>query len=344
MDGPSRLFPNAVSAGAAAMPAEPHLAQSAPCLIVNPRSFGASRRGLAERAAEIARQQGCAVVQATDAATIGAAIDRLVLARQRTIALLGGDGTVQVAAERLARVPADLPQPQLLVLGGGRSNVTAADVGGCGDVLKKLETTLRQCRAGATLRTQTRPTLAISQGAGPVRHAFLLAGGLLDYAIRACHRHRRQGGSLRTGGLGTTWALAKVGLPAMLGLSEPPLDALRIEAPGAQELAQPARWLLLTTLRNGLGSVDPFAPRGAGAIRCTAITAQGPSFWARLPRLAAGRFTPAMDAAHGYLSTRCDALRVRGLSSYTLDGEPFTADPARPVEIGLGATVTFIQP
>ena len=334
-----------MSAGAAATAAEPHLAQSAPCLVVNPRSFSASRRGLAERAAEVARQQGCAVVQATDAATIGTAIDRLVLSRQRTIALLGGDGTVQIAAERLAGAPADFPQPQLLVLGGGRSNVTAADVGGCGDVLAKLETTLRQCRAGATVRTQRRPTLAIAQGSAPARYGFFLAAGLLDYAIRACHRHRRLGhGSLRTGGLGTTWALAQAALPAMLGVREPALDALRVEVPGSESLAEPARWLLVTTLSNGLGSVDPFAPRGEGAIRCTAIAARGPSFWGRLPQLLAGRFAPAMDAAHGYLSTRCDALRVRGLSSYSLDGEPVAADPAGAVEISPGPTLTFIQP
>jgi hypothetical protein len=55
-----------------------------------------------------------------------------------------------------------------------------------------------------------------------------------------------------------------------------------------------------------------------------------------------GRFTRGMDAGHGYLSGRCDALRVQRLSSYTLDGEEFAADPARPVMIRGGPPLTFV--
>ena len=49
-----------------------------------------------------------------------------------------------------------------------------------------------------------------------------------------------------------------------------------------------------------------------------------------------------MDAARGYLSGRCDALRILGLSSYTLDGEEFEADPARPVTIASGPRLAFL--
>jgi hypothetical protein len=317
----------------------------APCLVVNPRSFRAARHGLAERAAELARNQGIEVIHAADSIGIAAAADRLLERRQQIIVLLAGDGTVQAVANRLASLPADVPQPQLLVLGGGRTNLTAAEVGGSGDVLAKLERALRRWREGAAFEVETRPTLRIEQPPAPARHGFFLAAGLVDRAIRVCHRNRGDGGGLlRNSDLGTAWSLAALALPAMLGMREPPLDLLHVEACGHEPLADPARWLIVTTLEKRQGLLDPYAARGHGAVRFTAIAARGPRFWARLPWIAVGRFTPGTSAGRGYLSGRCRALRVCGLSSYTLDGEAFAADPVQPVAIGEGPSLAFIAP
>jgi hypothetical protein len=341
MDGQAHFAPNAVSVGAAAAPAT-SAATQAPCLVVNPKSFGASRRGLAERAAALVRAQGGEVFQATDATGIAATVEWLLQRRQRTIIILAGDGTVQAIADRLASASTSL-QPQLLVLGGGRSNVTAGEFGGRGDVSRTLETALRQCREGTTPGVEVRHVLRIEQPQGPARHGFLLLAGLPDYAIRACHRHRRSSGRLRGSDAATAWSLVKVALPAMLGMREPPLDDLRVEVPGHEPRAKAVRWLLATTLQRPHGIVDPFAQQGEGALRFTAIAASGPAFWARLPWVVTGRFTPAMQAG-GYLSGRCESLQVHGLSSYTLDGEEFSADPARPVTIRRGAPLTFLTP
>ncbi len=332
-----------MSPGAAAAPAQSALAPRAPCLVVNPTSFGSARHRLAERAARLARAQGIEVIRAADSAGIAATLDLLLQRRQQAIFLLAGDGTLQAVADRLASLPAGVPQPHLLVLGGGRTNLTAVDLGGRGDVLSKLETALGRWREGAALRTEIRPVLRIEQPPAPARHGFFLAAGLVDHAIRTCHRYRASGnGILRKGDLGTAWTLAKLALPAMLGIREPALDALRVEVPGREALARPARWLIATTLQNRQGLLDPYAQRGQGALRFTAVATRGIGLWARLPGMAMGRFTPAMDARRGYLSGRCDALRVSGLSSYTLDGEEFDADPARPVTIREGERLTFL--
>jgi hypothetical protein len=343
MGGHTPSAANAVSPGAAAAPAQSALAPRAPCLVVNPKSFASARHGLAQRAAQLARARGIEVVHAEDSAGIAAALDLLLQRRQHAIFLLAGDGTVQAVANRLASLPAGVPQPHLLVLGGGRTNLTAADLGGRGDVLSKLETALARWHEGAALRTEIRPVLRIEQPPAPARHGFFLAAGLMDHAIRTCHRHRASGnGILRNGDLGTAWALFKLALPAMLSLREPALDALRVEVPGREGLAKPARWLIATTLQNRQGLLDPYAQRGQGAVRFTAVAARGVGLWARLPWMAMGRFTRAMDAKRGYLSGRCDALRMLGLSSYTLDGEEFVADPARPVTIREGERLTFL--
>ena len=50
-----------------------------------------------------------------------------------------------------------------------------------------------------------------------------------------------------------------------------------------------------------------------------------------------------MDAANGYLSGRSDRLCINRLSSYTLDGEEYAADPARPVLIRRGPQLSFVS-
>ena len=342
MGGQAESAANVVGFDAAA---EPALLMSVPCLLINPLSFTTSRGRLAEHATNLARAHGIEVIRAADAAEISAATDRLVAGRQAIVIVLAGDGTVQAIAERLAALPAGVARPQLMVLGGGRSNLVAAELGGRGAVLAKLETALRRCREGAALQVEVLHLLRTEQPPAPARHGFFLAAGIVDYAIRACHRDRRNGrGRLAQGGAGTAWSLLGVALPALLGGRKPLIDELNVDVPGQPALMQPARLLIATTLQKPYGYLDPFAHRGRGAVRFTAVAAHGMAFWGRLPWIATGRFTTGMDAAHGYLSGRCDALRVQGLSSYALDGEKFHADPARPVMIRQGPALSFLTP
>jgi hypothetical protein len=48
-----------------------------------------------------------------------------------------------------------------------------------------------------------------------------------------------------------------------------------------------------------------------------------------------------MTAENGYLSGRCEQLRVLGLAGYVLDGERFDTDPARPVVLSPGPRLRF---
>jgi len=103
------------------------------------------------------------------------------------------------------------------------------------------------------------------------------------------------------------------------------------------------RLLLATTLLHRTGALDPYAPRGHGPLRLTAVTAGAHRFWSALPRLLTGRYSTAMTADKGYLSGRCERVRITGLAGYVLDGERFDTDPARPVEIVPGPVLRFFS-
>jgi hypothetical protein len=317
-----------------AAPASRPFTERAPCLLINPRSFNASRNTLAARAADLARGHGIEVLEAGTAADINAAIEVLLSRVPAPIFVLAGDGTVQALTDRLAALPPHVPQPPLFLLGGGRSNVTAAAQGGKGDVLSKLESALRRWRDGPALAVEPVHVLQIEQPPAPTRYGFLLAAGLLDAIIRACHRDQaRNTGSLRAGDAGTAWTVLKLALPGLLLGREPPLDDLDLTIPGWELLRSPARLLVMTSLGKRRGMSNPFAERGHGPLRFSALCGHGIGLWARLPWAVLGR---------ARLSGRCEALHVRGLSRYTLDGEEFSADPTRPVTIRPGRRIAFL--
>lgn len=318
-----------------------------PCLIVNPRGFSASNDGLAARAAALALAHGAEVIEADRPAQLAAELDGLLARGTERVFVLAGDGTVQLIADRLARLPAGARLPQLLVLAGGRTNLTAVDLGGRRSVLKSLESALVRAAGGAAdgFHVQYRHTLAIEQAPGPPRHGFFVAGALLDQLIRACHAHRRSGtGPFHTGRLSTAWCLLQLALRGRSGggaLASPELD---ITAPGCGRLRAPTRLLIATTLAHDRGLFHPYARCGEGVLRVTAVAARADGFWRSLPRLLTGRFSERMDPARGYLSGRCERMEVRGLAGYSLDGEEFETDPARPVVITAGPRLCFLTP
>lgn len=326
-------------ARAAAATTEP-----APCLVLNPRSHSLARGRLAARARALAAAQGVEILEAHDPAALAAGLERLLAGGTRPLFVLAGDGTVQAIVDWLARRPAGAALPALLVLGGGRTNLTAADLGGDRDVLGRLESALARAGSGAAFAVQHRQALVIEQPPAPPRHGFFVAAAQVDRLIRRCHRFREQGDSrLRQGRLGTIGCLLMAAIPAARAREPYACAELDVRMAGGERLRGPMRLLVATTLAHRTGA-DPYADRGAGGLRMTAVSLGARGFWRRLPRLLRGRFSPAMAPEQGYLSGRCDSFAVTGLDGYTLDGQSFDADPARPVAVRCGPRLAFLVP
>ena len=317
-------------------------ASTTPCLIVNPRSFSASR-GLAAKATALARSQGAEVVTVDSPDATRAAIATILARRQRQVMVLAGDGTVCAIVDQLSNLPAGAWTPDLLVLPGGRTNLTAADMMPGGGALPTLKRALRLAREQRwDAAVEERCALRIEHHAAPPRHGFFFAAALIDTVIRQCHQHRADlnlHGDLST--LGYLLRLAARSLAGRAGMSCP---RLHVDAGACGTQHGPVRLLLATTLLHRTGLFDPYAPRGQGEVRLTSIGADAPRFWRSLPRLVSGRFSPAMNANSGYLSGRCEHVQIMGLTHYMLDGEAFDADPARPVTLTAGPRLRFLVP
>jgi len=333
-----------VAIGPATAPAPGNAAPVPPCLLVNPRSFRASR-GLADRASALAAKMGAEVIRVEDGIAVSSALDSILARRQRHVAVLAGDGTVHAVVDGLARLPPGHWLPELLLLPGGRTNLTAADLVPRADPLATLAKALAWAGDGRwDAAIVERLPLCIAQAPAPPRFGFFFGGAAVDSVVRRAQEHRYGGsGVLRSGHLATPWVLAKLATLALVGRADVPAPTLAIDAEGCGSLRGEIRVLLATTLLHRAGLFDPYAARGRGDLRLTAASATARGFWPALPRLVTGRYSTAMIADNGYLSGNCERVQIAGLSGYVLDGERFDTDPARPVVITPGPRLRFFS-
>ena len=319
-------------------------AATRPCLLVNPRSFRASRLRLAERAADLARAAGLPVHEVTTPVELGAVLDRLRAQGQPQIWMLAGDGMVHALAEYLAGHPDDSWAPAFLLLAGGRANVVPRECGGY-PAMPALRRALAALDAGRPLKEESVRTLRVSQAGSPVRHGFLLAASVIHEGVKLCAEHRAAGsGWLHRSFFADPYVLLKLSLLVMIGRSPlPPYPDAVAHLPGQGELAAPLRILVASSLGLAGALYNPFAARGAGPVRLTAVAATAPHFWRHLPALLRGRFDDNMDLAHGFLSGRGESAEVRGIGGYALDGEMFVADPATPISFSPGIFLRVLR-
>lgn len=325
-----------------ALPVSPSVLQPfpLPALLVNRRSFRASRTEQTDRAIQMARDTGIKVFEADHPQAWNAALDQLAEHPPSCLMVIAGDGTVHALAELMAQRPAEQRLP-LMLLGGGRTNLIAEDLGGAGRILRRLRGLRRLIEDGGSLKVEPRHPLVIEQPGAPARQGYFLAGAYVDDAIRECHRFRKTAGSrARQGVLSNALSLLKQAALALIGRHPARPPQLRITSDTLGTIEGPTRLLAISTLHHRRGLLDPYAARGAGVLRFTAVTA--PRFWWRMPRILCGRFSAAMDLPRGYLSGRGWSLSIQGLSRYTLDGEEYDCDPAQPVTIRVGPATRFV--
>ncbi len=317
-------------------------ASTPPCLIVNPRSFSASR-GLAAQATALAKSHGAEVVSVDSPDATRAAIATILARRQRQVMLLAGDGTVCAIVDQLSNLPAGAWTPDLLVLPGGRTNLTAADLVPGGRALPTLKRALllaHEHRWDAAV--EERCALRIAHSGAPMRHGFFFSAALIDSVIRQCHQHRAE---LKShGDLSTMAYLLRLGARSLIGRSGMSCPHLDVDAGARGKQSGAIRLLLATTLLHRTGLFDPYAPHGQGDVRLTSVSEAAPRFWRSMPRLLTGRYARAMNPDNGYLSGRCNQVTIGGLTRYMLDGEAFDADPSQPVIISTGPRLRFIRP
>jgi hypothetical protein len=235
--------------------------------------------------------------------------------------------------------------PALLLLAGGRANVVPRDCGGY-PPWERFRAALQAMQEGRALLEESMVTLRVEQEGSDPQHGFFLVGAVLYDGVRLCREHRARGsGWLHRSWFADPWCLLKMMVQVWVGRSPlPPYSRMQVSTDGVEALRAPMRILLASTLQLRESLYNPFAPRGAGDLRITAVAATARHFWRHLPAILKGRFGDDMTLQNGNLSGRFAQADVLGLEGYALDGELFATDPTRPVRLRAGIRLRVLRP
>jgi len=322
------------------LPASPTLAA-----LINPLSFRMSRGTRAQRSEALVRAHGGEVHEVTDLHGIESALARILSRPERQpvdrLVIAGGDGTVQGAVTWLAE-KCPVPPPELIVLSAGRSNYIAGDISTSRHFQATLERILTTHQEN--LHSVQRVTLKLQHPSLDVQHGFFMAGALVDQIIRDVHRWSENNpGRSSKGHFGSALGVGRFGLRYLRKRNQPALPEVAVEADGLGRVRGRCRFLIATTLHLEGRPICPYARRGEGPLRISAVLAAATRWPWRIPRLLTGRYSNAMTAKNGYLSGHCETILIKNLDSITLDGQEFDLDPSQPLRLSAGPAMSFLR-
>jgi choline kinase len=258
----------------------------------------------------------------------------------------GGDGTLQHALTEIfhggafeGRVPLIAP------LRGGRTNMTALDLGMRRDSVYAVKRLIEMVRKGDVRdRVVERPVLRVRHGPGRhVRYGMFFGAGVIHRGIELVHAvfpKERQG--VLGASLVTAALLARMGIlgdsqgvltPDKIGIF---VDRLPVDR-GESSL------VMATSLDRLFLRMRPFWGTGPGGVRFTAIASAAPGIGRALPGILAGHPGKAVDEDNGYLSRNASRVDLRMDCGFTVDGELVEPAGGRIVSITGDDVVRFVR-
>jgi hypothetical protein len=314
--------------------------------LLNNLSAGRNRKGVSRLLKLLSDYPEVAHVETTSAHAVPEALWELARQDVELLVVNGGDGTIShTLGEILGEGAFDGRVPDIAVLRGGRTNMTALDLGSRRNPVRSLADLIASARAG-TLddRRLERPVLRVQYGPGiHTRYGMFFGVGVVHRGIELVHRmipRKRQGvfgASLVTGTL-----LARM---AFLGESHGVLTPDKVGIMVDRSLVERGESTLVmaSSLEHLFMRMQPFWGTGPGPVRFTSIASDASDFGRALPGILAGRPTKLMTERNGYTSRNAQRVDVRMDCGFTVDGELIGPSPDRIVSITANDVVRFIR-
>ena len=244
--------------------------------------------------------------ETTSLAGMRQAVDACTASGVDMLAIAGGDVTVQAVLDHLLGRGDPAAMPQIVIIPGGTTNMTALDLGFRGGpvaVLGRVRDLLAGRRAG---RRVERHVLRVAPAGGPAVHGMFFGAGAIVTAARYFHLRVRRSGV--TGEIASLAVILRylAGMLAGRAGSELPPARARLSA-GDDRREEDCLLLFASTLDRLLLGMRPYWGGGADPVHVTLIRSSPSRFWRSLPSLVRGKGARLAEA-DGYYSA--DFLRL----------------------------------
>jgi len=269
------------------------------------------------------------------------------IARQNVnlLVLNGGDGTLQFTLTEILSGGDFERIPMLAPLRGGRTNMTALDLGARRNPVKGLRQLLEDARAGRlSERIVQRPVLRVTtRKTREVQYGMFFGAGMIHRAIDLTHRlfpaGRTQGvlgAGLVTGGL-----ILRAGMSDRNGVLSP--DKLQIFVDGEMVPQGEFYLVIASTLNRLFLRMRPFWGTGPGGVRFTSLASNSLSVMQAVPGILRGKVRPFVTPENGYTSANTHRTELRLDCGFTIDGEIYPPVPDEVVTLTADRRVSFVR-
>jgi len=314
--------------------------------LLNNLRAGHNRKGVARLLHFLSDHREVAHVETSSAQAVPEALWELARQDVELLVVNGGDGTLShVLGEILGSGAFDGRVPHVAVLRGGRTNMSARDLGSHKDPLRGMSNLVWAVQTGRVQeRVIDRPVLRVQYGPGVnLRYGMFFGAGVIHRGIELVHqRFRAERQGLFGASLVTSTLLARL---ALLGDSQGVLepDKVGILVDGMPVDRGESTLVMATSLDELFLGLRPFWGDGDGRVRFTSIAASPRRFGRSLPRILSGQAHGKLHEDDGYLSRNARRVDLRMDCGFTVDGELEAPAPERIVSLTTDTRVPFVQ-
>ena len=286
-------------------------------------------------------------VETDSALAVGEALSDLAQKEVELLAINGGDGTLQHAlTEILAQDGFEGRVPLIAPLRGGRTNMSALDLGAHRDPIKGMAALIAATREGTlSERLLERRVLRVEHGADKrVLHGMFFGGGMIYRAIELNHQLFKQDARSQ-GVLGATLVTAGLTARACFGDNQGILAPNKSQILVDGQLLPQGEFLMVisSTLDRLFARMRPFWGAGPGGVRFTSIASDAARFSRACPGILRGAPRAFVTEENGYTSRNAKCVELRFDCGFTVDGELVPSDSGRVVTITADDRVQFVR-
>ncbi|MFC3051358.1 diacylglycerol kinase family protein [Kordiimonas pumila] len=276
--------------------------------------------------------------------TVDEALSLFGKANPAMLIINGGDGTIGAVLASIVHKNPFKVIPPIAFMPGGKTNMTASDLGFKGRpirVLKKLLLLAKEGRIPEHLTTRSVIEMDLGDGELPRVGTFFGTAGVVK-GIFWCRENAYSMGLPNT--LAHFVSFTKLLVSAIGFGREKNLlvsDPMTISIPGSGRMAGQYASVVATTLDKLLLGLRPYGKEGVGGLGFSAIESGSGNLFRAFKGLVTGSF--GTKTIHGSHVRRSNEIRIEGTDPVTLDGEIYHPIAGIPITLRGSTALTFIS-
>ncbi len=296
----------------------------------------------------IKRHPEVAHVETQSAAAVPEALSELFDSDIDVLVVNGGDGTLQHAlTEMLGSDEFRYRIPMIAPLRGGRTNMTAGDLGTHRDSVRGLANLINAAKSGELeRRVVERQVLRVEYGhRRDYLYGMFFGVGMIYRAIEMAHRLFDDSGK-KGAIVGPTLVTANlVARAAFLNERSGVLTPDKVQVLLDSDPIPDGEFSLMIAsgLQRLFSGMRPFWGTGPAGVRFTAIRTGAQHLVRAAPGILSGRPGSVVREGNGYTSRNVKCAELRMDTGFTVDGELVAGEPGRTVSVTANDTVRFVR-